>query len=152
MPEPTDKCWHIKPPTEKLFSNCCNEFWWCINNIAKGIARDELPYVMEMFNHYIRDMLNQMVEWYIGTKNDFSVSAGKMGKYFKKYLPSDLYTMYSKTYSDSDYDNIWLVVFTACELFRTVASKVGKYFGYVYNQQEDINMMKYLERTRAKIQ
>lgn len=152
IPEPTDKHWHIKPPTEKLFSDCCNEFWWCLNNVAKGIARDELPYVMEMFNYYIRNMLNKMVEWYIGSKNDFSVSTGKMGKYYKKYLPADLYTMYSETYSNSDYDNIWLAVFTACELFRKLASDVGKQFGYVYNQEEDLNMMKYLKSIRAEIQ
>jgi aminoglycoside 6-adenylyltransferase len=51
LPAPSDKHWHIMPPTEKLFTDCCNEFWWCLNNVAKGIARNELPYTMKMFNY-----------------------------------------------------------------------------------------------------
>ena len=135
---------HIQRPSSEVYHCTCNEFWWCLNNVAKGIARDELPYVMEMFSHYVRDMLNQMVDWYIGIKNDFTVSAGKMGKFYKKYLPANLYEMYTHTYSDSDYNNIWASVFTACELFRLLASEVAIFFDYTYNNEEDENMMKYI--------
>lgn len=140
---------HITRPTAGIYRDACNEFWWCLNNVAKGIARDELPYVMEMYNHYVRDMLNQMVEWYIGIHNDFQVSAGKMGKYFKKYLPESLYGMYAKTYSDSDYRHIWQAVFTACELFRVLALEVADFFGYTYNEKEDKNMTRYMEQVRS---
>ncbi|WP_313343186.1 aminoglycoside 6-adenylyltransferase [Sedimentibacter sp.] len=134
----------IKRPTPEIYHNTCNEFWWCLNNVAKGTARDELPYVMDMFSRYVRDMLNQMVEWYIGIKNDFNVSAGKMGKYYKRYLPINLYEMYTLTYSNSDYHNIWESVLTACELFRLLALEVSSFFNYTYNKQEDENMMKYI--------
>jgi len=151
LPAPTDKHWHIKPPTEKLFADCCNEFWWCLNNVGKGIARDELPYAMKMFNDYVRDMLNKMIEWYIGVNTNFSVSAGKFGKYFKKHLPPDLYAMYSQTYSDSNYENLWASVFTACDLFHTAALRVAEYGGYVYNQREEDAMIKYLNRIKNEI-
>lgn len=141
---------HITKPTAGSYRDACNEFWWCLNNVAKGIARDELPYVMEMYNQYVRDMLNQMVEWYIGIHNDFQVSAGKMGKYFKRYLPENLYEMYKETYSDSDYRSIWQAVFTACELFRQLAVEVADFFGYAYNRQEDENMMRYMEQVRSQ--
>ena len=118
IPAPSDRCWWVKPPTQEHFWDCCNEFWWCLNNVAKGIARDELPYAMEMFHHYVRDMLNQMVEWYIGAQYDYSVSLGKMGKYFKKYLSPERYRQYQKTYSDGEYTNLWSAVFSACDLIR----------------------------------
>jgi aminoglycoside 6-adenylyltransferase len=137
---------NVKQPNEKLFHDTCNEFWWCLNNVAKGIARDELPYAMEMFNCHVRDMLNQMVSWYIGVITEFSVSSGKMGKYFKRYLPSELYDQYLKTYSDSNYINLWNSVFTACELFRYLALQVADYFTCTYNQQEDGNMTSYLKK------
>lgn len=145
---PDYKYWHIKPPVESFYIDACNEFWWCLNNVAKGIARDELPYAMDMFNHPVRDMLNQMVEWWIGINTDFSVSSGKKGKYYKKHLPHSLYDMYVKTYSDSDYNNLWNSVFTACELFRILADKVAEHFGYRYNSTEEDNMMKYLNNVR----
>lgn len=143
-----DDFWFIKPPTEKFFHDCCNEFWWCLNNVAKGFARDELPYVMNMFNCVVRDMLDKMTEWYIGMHNDFKVSAGKNGKYFKKYLPEKLYKMYADTYSDSDYENVWNAVFTACGLFRTMAKEIAENFGYKYNAAEDGNMTAYMLKIR----
>ncbi len=137
--------WYIRKPTQKLFSDCCNEFWWCLNNVGKGIARDELPYVMDMFNRYVRDMLNLMLEWYIGTEHDFQVSSGKMGKYFKNYLSEEFYRMYAATYSDSDYDHMWKAVFTACELFRKASLCICERLGFSYNYDEDCAMMTYLK-------
>lgn len=148
--KPREDFWFIKPPVEKLFHDCCNEFHWCLNNVAKGIARDELPYVQEMFNRCVRDALNIMTDWYIGAENDFKVSAGKMGKYYKKYLPAELYEMYVATYSDSDYENIWNAVFTACALFRRLAESVAEKFGYTYNMTEDENIIDYMNKVRNK--
>ena len=139
---------HIKKPKEELYNDCCNEFWWCLNNVAKGIARDELPYAMEMLNSIVRDMLKEMITWYIGIKTDFSVSSGKMGKYFKRYLDPRLYETYCKTYSDSDYDNLWEAVFIMCGLFREVAEQVAAHFGYKYPCKDDENMMNYLKWVR----
>lgn len=145
---PTDKGYWIRKPTEFQYAACCNEFWWCLNNVAKGIARDELPYAMWMYNVVVRDMLVKMLEWYIGVNTEFSLSAGKLGKFFKKYLPNEYYEMYAKTYCDSDYNNMWIAVFNACELFRTIAVMVGESFGYSYNKNEDINMTEYLTNVR----
>ena len=145
---PSENYWNIKPPKEEIYFDTCNEFWWCLNNVAKGIARDELSYTMDMFHKYVRDILNQMLEWHIGMKTDFSVSAGKQGKYFKNYLSQEMYSEYKKTYSDSEYDNIWNSVFTACNLFRKAAIEVADFFHYTYNKLEDDNMICYLEKVR----
>jgi len=146
IPPPSDVQYWIKKPTEAQYKGCCNEFWWCLNNVAKGIARDELSYSMWMYNEVVRDMLHKMIDWYIGVNTDFKISAGKQGKYYKKYLPHDLYEMFTKTYSDSNYNNFWSSIFTACELFRTIAPIVAEYFGFTYNTEEDKNMTEYLNK------
>ncbi len=144
IPAPNDKAYHVKNPTEAQYKGCCNEFWWCLNNVAKGIVRDQLPYAMWMYNVIIRDMLVKMLNWYIGINNDFSVAVGMSGKYFKKYLPEEIYEMYAKTYSDSDYNNFWAAIFIGCKLFRTISQPVAEHLGYTYNIIEDINMTEYL--------
>ncbi len=136
--------WHVKCPKEDVYHDVCNNFWWCLNNVAKGIGRDELPYAKEMFDYHVRSMLNQMVSWYIGITHDFAVSSGKMGKYFKRYLSADLYEMYAATYSDADYENFWKSVFTAGDLFRNLALLVAKELDFQYNKSEDENIIKYL--------
>ena len=136
--------WNIKPPKIKYYYDCCNEFWWCLNNVAKGIARDELPYAMYMYNCIVRDMLEKMIEWYIGVNNNFSISTGKHGKYFKNYLSKQLYEKYQKTFSDYEYNNLWIAIYCSCELFSDIAKDVAKYLNIDYNQEEENGMIKYM--------
>ncbi|WP_442603157.1 aminoglycoside 6-adenylyltransferase [Paenibacillus sp. KN14-4R] len=146
IPPPTDADYHVKRPTEPLYISCCNDFWWCLQNVAKGMGRDELPYVKQMFESVIRDQLDTMVAWWIGIQHDFKVSVGKMGKYYKNYLPESYYDMYKQTYSDSNYEHIWKSVFVTCDLFRALAQDVAKHSEFTYAVQDDTNMMEYLKR------
>ncbi|HEX2946665.1 MAG TPA: aminoglycoside 6-adenylyltransferase [Clostridia bacterium] len=139
--------YHIKPPTEKLYSDCCNEFWWVLQNVAKGILRDEMPYSMRMFE-YARDMLDQMICWHIGGSHDFMVSAGKCGKYFKKYLSERHYKMYTGTYTEGKYGKLWKAVFEMCRMFREMAKTVAEQSLLIYPEQDDRRMSAYLESMR----
>ncbi|PWL49280.1 MAG: aminoglycoside adenylyltransferase [Clostridiales bacterium] len=150
FPAASDSDYYVKPPDALFFFSCCNDFWWCLQNVAKGIARDELPYAMTMFHGVVRENLHDMLAWYIGAENRFHVSAGKMGKYFKNYLPPEMMKKYAATYSDSRYENLWEAVFAACELFREAALAVAKALGFAYNRQDDANMTAYLESVRAE--
>lgn len=141
-----DKGYWIQRPTKSRYDGCCNEFWWCLNNVAKGIVRDQIPYAMRMYHEVVHIELDKMLEWYIGVNTEFSVSVGMWGKYFKKYLPSELYELYLKTYSN--HEELWTAIFAACELFRTAAPVVGKHFGYGYNHNDDDNMMQYLMKMK----
>lgn len=145
----SDSDFLIKSPTETKFKACQNEFWWCLQNVGKGIVRDELTYAMRMFD-IVHMELEKMVEWYIGLQNNFEVSTGKFGRYFKDYLSEDLYEMYKETYSDSNYENLWNAVFKSCELFRVLAKEVAVKLGFKYNQSEDDGITKYLELLRSK--
>lgn len=54
-----DTDYWVKLPTEKEFSNTCNEFWWCTNNIAKGLWRREIPYFQDIINFINRKELEK---------------------------------------------------------------------------------------------
>ena len=151
LPEITasDKGYWIKPPTKESYRGCCNEFWWCLNNVAKGIVRKQLPYAMRMYTEIVHVELDRMIEWYIGMNHDFSVSTGMWGKFFEKYLPMELYAMYAKTYSGGDYDDMWAAIFAACGLFGFIAPKVGECFNFAYSKNEENNMMDYLNMVRG---
>ena len=151
IPPPTDIDYRVRRPVENEFLACCNEFWWCLNNVAKGVARDELPYAMEMYGNPVREALNMMVEWHIGINTDFRVSAGKMGKYFKKYLAPELYEKYAATYTRADYGEMWDGIYTMCGLFRELAIGVADRLGFTYREREENGMLKYFEMVRAGI-
>ena len=151
LPNPTDEDFFIKKPTEKNFNGCCNEFFWCMCDVIKGIARDELPFAMTTYNTLVRNMLELMLSWHIGIITDFSVSSGKLNKYFKKYLPEEFYLEYKNTYTDGDYENFWNGIYTSCKLFHKTALTVSKYFNYVYPQSNEDGFYKYAEFIKQNI-
>ncbi len=141
---------YVKRPEEGAFHECCNEFWWCLNNVGKGIARDEVPYTMHMFNVYVRDMLHLMTDWYIGVHCDFKVSPGKQGKWYKKYLPHKLYGMLLATYPSAGEKEMWDAVFVMCDLFHLMAVEVAERLGFTYHAEEERGMRGYLEAVKDK--
>ena len=133
----------ITKPSKRDFENKCNSFWWITQNVAKGIKRKELPYAMKMLN-IARESLDDMVSWHIGMNNDYSISAGKMGKYLEKYLDSNLWEKYVSTFPSGKYDAVWNALFSSCELFRQLAIGIADEYSYEYPYGDDGLMMGYL--------
>lgn len=36
IPLPTDEDYHVRKPNQGEYTAYCNDFWWCLNNVAKG--------------------------------------------------------------------------------------------------------------------
>jgi len=147
FPDSSDIEYIVKPPTGKQFDDCSNEFWWMCPYVAKGIWREELPYAMGMYE-YTRGMLFQMVKWSIGISTNYSISVGKQGKYFKKYLKPKIWERLVRTYSRGEYDDLWESLFEACAVFTELASEVAKYFGFNYPSDEYKKVEKYLKHIK----
>ena len=136
--------WVKKPEKEQYFA-VCNEFWWCTNNVAKGLWRKEIPYVQDMVNYCVRPQLITMLDWKTGILTDWKVSTGKSSKYLYRYLSEEEWQMLLSTYFDGDVDNAWKSVFRMCELFDNTARLVGEKLGWEYNAQEGKAAWDFLE-------
>ncbi|MEH7353623.1 aminoglycoside 6-adenylyltransferase [Neobacillus drentensis] len=148
LPPSSDLDFYIKIPSEKEFQDICNEFWWICMNIAKGLWREELPYSMVMYEQINRNVLIQMINWYIGIQTNYSKSTGAFGKYLENFLEKDEWNEFVATYTDAHYEHIWIALFHMCELFRKIAVKVAHHFQFDYKNDEDHNVTAYLERIR----
>jgi len=144
LPEATDMDYWVKKPTEKQFLDTCNEFWWCLNNVAKGLRREEIPYVMDMLNNPVRPQLIRILGWKIGFNTDYSVSIGKSGKYMYRWLEQDQWNKFLQTYSSGAVKEIWKSVFIMCDLLDSVAREVAYNNGFQYNQTEANNSLQFL--------
>ncbi|KOF56614.1 MULTISPECIES: aminoglycoside 6-adenylyltransferase [Clostridium] len=145
IPEETDETHWVKRPTEHQFLDTCNEYWWCLNNVAKGLWREEIPYVMDMINYCVRPQLVCLLEWSIGFKTNFSVSIGKSGKYMYRWLEVDKWDAFLKTYPAGNVKDIWKAVFVMCDLFNEIAKDVSCSMNVKYNEVEANNSLKFLK-------
>jgi aminoglycoside 6-adenylyltransferase len=150
FPTASDSDYHIKPPSKLDYECTCNNFWWCCQNVAKGICRDELPYALGMLNDILRVELHRAIEWRIGIDTNFGASAGKMGKYYGRYLSDRHFGMYKVTYPAARAASIWNALFVMCDLFRELAVEAGAHLGFEYPSRDDAGMTAYLEALRGE--
>ena len=146
--ETTDQRYWVKEPTEMEFQCTCSDFWWCLNNVAKGLWRDELPYALDMINFAVRPQLKRLLEWKIGIENGFTINVGKSGKYMKKYLSEKKYCQFLATYSIAEIELIWNSVFEMCDLFQGTAAELSKRKRFVYDFEQAQNSLSFLQHVR----
>ncbi len=145
IPPPSDKDYWIKRPTQDAFSACCNEFWWCLNNVAKGLWREEILYVQKEYYEGSHAQLVQLLDWKAGYDYGFHISTGKASKDLKKYLPENLWNKFLETYINGKLNDVWKAVFIMCDLFHDTASELGTLFGYPYNAEEENASVQFLK-------
>ena len=148
IPQATDEDYHVQKPTEEQFLASCNEFWWCLNNVAKGLWRGELPYVNDMLSFVLRKELEKLISWKIGIKTDFSVSVGKSAKYMYKWISEEEYKTYLSTYSCGSVESCREATFRMVKLFSETALFVAKSLGFEYNLEEEKASIEYLQKTQ----
>jgi len=144
LPAPDDSDYLIKQPTQKEFTDVCNEFWWLCTYVSKGLLRNEIIYAKALMEKQVRQMFMRVLSWNIGVHSSFTVSLGKEGKYLQKYLPGKKYKLVLKTYSGFKKDKIWKSLFLMADLFAEFAIEVAEKLQYNYNIDEQTKTLEWL--------
>ncbi len=149
LPPSSDEGYIPAKPTYRQFYEAVNEVFWCSNNVAKGIWREELPYVKYMQDTWIRDALLNLLGWYAAMLHEWKIAPGKCGKYLQRYLPADVWESVVKTYPGTDYNEIWAAMFEMCHLVRLTGTALAKELEFEYPIQDDERVLAYLKHVRA---
>ena len=147
LPPPNHNDHFVKRPAEKEFSDTCNEFWWVNTYVAKGLVRNQITYAKEMMETVVRPMFMKMIEWKIGTENNFAVAVGKAGKFMHQYLLTTDYEKILFTYADHLPEKNWQSLFVMTELFGRYAKEVAAKLNFFYNAEEENNTVNYLQQS-----
>ncbi|NNU78141.1 aminoglycoside 6-adenylyltransferase [Clostridium estertheticum] len=149
IPEPSDRIYFVKKPTEKEWDAVINNLWWIQTYVAKGIWRDELPYVKYMYDVIFMDGIRELLSWQIGLHHDWQVNVGKCGKWFNCLLNKELYDEFISIYSGIDYYDIWQKLFKAGELIRKIGTEISDVLGYKYPMEYDINVSEFIRKIKV---
>lgn len=110
-----------------------------------------MPFAMTTYHTLVRPMLEQMLQWQVGTQTDFSISCGKLGKYLKNYLPKEQYDLYLETLPDGDVSHFWTALEQACILFRQTGEKVAEALGFVFPEKEKKGFRQYVNIVKEEM-
>ncbi|MBN2044191.1 MAG: aminoglycoside 6-adenylyltransferase [Anaerolineales bacterium] len=142
-PIPNDRGYWPMPPTEIQFRHCCNEFWWLMPYVAKGLWRGEVIYPW-YFQNLMKGELLKMLNWYFGAQTNFEQSPGKLGRFYEDKFDRDLWGMIKEVFSLPVSGNFWKTLYTMGELFRDTAQDVARHFGYRYPHQDDARVTEFV--------
>ncbi len=148
LPNPNDKAHWVKKPSQKEWEKLLNEVWWIQTYIAKGIWRDELPYVKYMYDVILIDCIRKLLSWYIGVDHDWKINVGKCEKWFKRLLKSHLYNQFILLYSNHEYQEIWSKLFDAGKLIHKVGTELSTRLGYRYPINDEINVSEFISKLK----
>ncbi len=149
VPAPNDSSYITKPPDQKIFDGTVNEFWWVSTYVAKGLWRQEPVYAKFMYDVIVHECLRKMVTWYAAMQFDWKINVGKVGKYFEKLLPPEIWQEYVATYPGVGEDEIWTALFKAGDLMRQVSIPVAQNLGYTYPSHDDEKVSRYLKHVKT---
>lgn len=152
LPEPNEKDYWVRPPSQKAFTDYNNEFWWVSTYVVKGLARAEPLYAKDMLEGPVRSMFMKMLAWYVGSKTGFTINPGKSNRFIKNYVSPIMWESILKTYPDADLKNIWDSLVEMTQLFHELALAVADKNGLQYNLREAENVKDYIQQLQFKYQ
>ena len=147
--ETADARYHVRRPDAAQFEAVCSDFWWCLNNVGKGLWRGELPYALDMLDQVVRPQLKQLLIWRAGADNGFAVSAGKSGKYLRRYLPKAVYEAFLSTYAPAQTDALWAAAFRMCDLFAGEERALAERLAFPCDVVRQANTLRFLRAVQA---
>ena len=148
-PEPTDIDYHLQYPTERMFDDCCNEFWNTVPYVVKGLCRKELLFAIDHMNNIVRKELLRMISWMVGIEYGFNFSLGKNYKFLERYIPAEIWSRILSTYRMDSYMQMWRSLEECMSLFREVSREVAQQLNYFYPSYDE-KITGYVARQKSK--
>lgn len=150
LPPTSDSGYHVKRPTPTAFRNLCNEMWWVSTYVAKALLRGELVRAQKVLD-VVRDQTLQLLEWRIGSHNNWEVNPGHFGKWLQRFLTVDEWEALCATFPHAEPDDQWRALFVALELGSKTARDLVAALGeeYFYDLGEEERTLAYLRNLKA---
>lgn len=149
FPDSTKTKHLIKKPSQQEFAKMVNAFFWDATYIPKYLYRGDLFYTSYMIEVDLRfSHLEPMIEWYIGSKHNWSVNTNVHGRYFPKYLDKETLKEIEETFAGANQQEVWKAFFKMVEIFTGFAKEVAAECGYSYPKSQEKRMMEYFKMSK----
>lgn len=128
IPESSEQNYLLAQPTQKLFEDSCNEYWWLSSYVAKALLRRQLPYANAHLT-LMRDELMRQLSWQAGFREGFNFNIGKDYKYLEDHISTEDWQSLMRSWRNDSFENCWTALFESCHLFEKVSTQNAKSLG-----------------------
>ena len=132
------------PASEIDFEKACNEFWWVLAYVVKGIHRNHLVYATDHLYGICQQELLKLLAWQVAADKG-TVDVGKNYKYLFQYLPAEKEKEFSVLLDFSSKEKITQSLFATMDLFHREAQAFSLKTGFHYDKVTAERMIEYAE-------
>lgn len=150
IPDPNDRAYWLVKPSQKEFSDCCNEFWWVVTYVVKALLRDEIIYAKEMQETVVRKMFMHVIAWNVAADHGFEVNLGANNRFIKKYLDPKTMSQVKNTYADFTKGNIWNSLLAMSDGFHEKSIELASKMNLHYHLDEARNVREYIQQMKNR--
>lgn len=147
---PNDKDYWTRKPSQKEFSDCCNEFWWVSTYVVKGLLRNEIIYAKEMQETILRKMFMNIIAWNIAANHNFEINLGASNRFIKNYFDSETMNQIKNTYTDYTKVNVWNSLILMSGTFYEKSMELANKMNFYYHLEEAKNVRNYIQEMKNK--
>ncbi|WP_288203082.1 aminoglycoside 6-adenylyltransferase [uncultured Streptococcus sp.] len=126
------------------FEKACNEFWWVLAYVVKGICRKQAIYATDHLYGICQQELLKVLAWRVAADKG-TIDIGKNYKYLFNYLPAEKEKEFSNLLDFSSLDKITQSLYATMELFHQEAQILAQKMGFDYDKEVAEKMIKYAE-------
>lgn len=144
-PQPTGRGYAIDLPNADRYREAVNDFFIGVPYVVTAINRGEMlpaKWVLDFDMRY--EYLLPMLEWYAVSIHGSGARIGPHSKGLRTLLPAETWSVFERTYADTDPQANIDAMHAMIELFRDVAIKVGEAIGCDYPQNLHVRVMAHI--------
>lgn len=146
---PNPQRYWTSPATEMDFEKVCNEFWWVLAYVVKGICRNQLIYATDHLYGICQQEFLKILAWQVASDKG-TVDVGKNYKYLFNYLPTDKEKEFSDLLDFSSKKKITQSLFATMQLFHIEAQRLAQKLSFDYDKEVAEKMIEYAEESVKK--
>lgn len=135
-------------PSQKAFSDCCNEYWWVSAYVAKALWRQQLYLAKHIYETLVRAQMEKMLQWTFGELTAYKVAPGKGGSRYGDHMPLELLARYDSTFPKLHEEEIWQSHFGMCTLFGELARSLAAANKLTYDSLEEKNVCAHIHHIK----
>ena len=132
----------IHPASNSDFKKGCNEFWWVVAYVVKGIHRNHLVYATDHLYGICQQELLKLLAWQV-TADKGTIDVGKNYKYLFQHLPAEKEKEFTALLNFSDQKKITKSLLATMDFFHKEAQAFSLKTGFHYDKATAEKMIEY---------
>ena len=141
---PSPQRFWTSPASAIDFEKACNEFWWVLAYVVKGICRKQAIYATDHLYGICQQELLKVLAWQVVSDRG-TVDIGKNYKYLFQYLPAEKEKEFSNLLDFSSVEKLTQSLFATMQLFHREAQILAQKMGFDYDKEVAEKMIQYAE-------